>query len=274
MNLVTDIYDSARRRHPLVEELIALVKYHNLVYQFVISTIKTRYKRSLLGVVWTLLNPLLTMIVLTLVFSQIFRITVESYPVYVLSGLVAWLFFANTTTMSMQGLVLSGGLLNRIYIPKSIFAVSAAGVGLFNLTISLLPLFAISLIMGTSLHLSLLVLPAAVILLAMFALGVGLILSTAAVYFADMLPVYEVILLLWMYSTPVIYPPDILPQKLLWLFKFNPMFHLIQLFRTPIYEGKIPGLTEWLICAGIALITFILGGLIFTAKSNEYAYRT
>lgn len=273
MAFVDEIYDSAHRRHPLVEEFLVLVKYRDLVAQFVSSSIKTRYKRSLLGVVWTLLNPLLTMIVLTVVFSNVFRFSVEDYPVYVLSGLIMWSFFSSTTNGAMQGMLLSGGLLQRIYVPKSVFAVSAAGTGLVNLGLSLIPLFGITLLLGVRITPAVLVMPAAVLLMALFALGIGLALTTVAVYFADMLPVYEVILTIWMYATPIIYPPEILPPQWAWLLKINPMYHLVNIFRRPLFEGVVPGTMEWAFAALSALLAFLLGGLIFTARSNEYAYR-
>jgi len=257
-----------------MEEFLTLFKYRDLVYQFVSSSIKTRYKRSLLGVAWTLLNPLLMMIVLTLVFSNLFKFTLVHYPVYVLSGLIAWNFFSSATIQAMQGMIMSGGLLNRIYVPKSVFTVSALGTGLVNLGFSIIPLLAIALILGVRMNLALLVMPVAVLLLAFFVLGMGLILASAAVYFADMLPVYEVILTLWMYATPIIYPPEVLPPKWLWLFKLNPMYHLVQIFRRPIYEGVVPDWKEWVFAAATALAVFIIGSLIFTSKINEYAYRT
>ena len=274
MNTTPEIYDSTKRPHPLVEEALVLIKYRDLLYQFVTTSIKTRYKRSVLGVVWTLLNPLLTMIILTLVFSQVFRITVENYPVYVLSGLVVWNFFSATTGQAMVGMAMGGSLLQRIYVPKSVFAVSAIGVGLVNLGLSIIPLFLIAIFLRTPITPAILVMPFAVLLLILFSMGVGLILETAAVYFADLLPFYEVLLMLWMYCTPIIYPPEILPPNLQTLFKLNPMYHFVMLFRTPLYTGEIPPAIEWLIAGGFALIAFILGILIFTAKSNEYAYRT
>jgi len=274
LEVVEETYDSSKRPNPLMEEFLTLFKYRDLVYQFVASSIKTRYKRSLLGVAWTLLNPLLMMIVLTLVFSNLFKFTLVHYPVYVLSGLIAWNFFSSATIQAMQGMIMSGGLLNRIYVPKSVFTVSALGTGLVNLGFSIIPLLAIALILGVRMNLALLVMPVAVLLLAFFVLGMGLILASAAVYFADMLPVYEVILTLWMYATPIIYPPEVLPPKWLWLFKLNPMYHLVQIFRRPIYEGVVPDWKEWVFAAATALAVFIIGSLIFTSKINEYAYRT
>lgn len=268
-----EVYDSSNRPHPLVEELIALFKYKELIIQFVSRSIKTRYKRSMLGVVWTMLNPLLTMVVLTLVFSSVFRFSIENYPVYVLSGLVIWGFFSSTTSAAMGEMIWSGSLLSRIYVPKSVFAVSAIGTGLVNLLFSLVPLLVISLAVGIRFRTAVLVLPLAILLLAAFALGVGLLLATTAVYFADMLPVYEVILTIWMYATPIIYPIDAVPSQFAWILKLNPLYYLVEVFRMPLFNGVIPDARVWLIAFASAVVVLMLGGLIFTAKSSEYAYR-
>jgi ABC-2 type transport system permease protein len=273
VDYVEEVYDSARLRHPLIEELLSLYKYRSLVRQFVSRTIKTRYKRSVLGVLWTLLNPLMMMVVLTVVFSHIFKFAIEHYPVYVLSGLIMWSFFSHTTSTAMGEMIWSGSLMNRIYVPKTVFAVSAIGVGLVNILISLVPLLLIALVLGVHLTPAILVIPLSIFLLSLFALGIGLILAAAAVYFADILPVYEVVLTIWMYATPIIYPVDAIPPNYTWVLKLNPMYYLIQIFRTPIYDGILPSPQVWLIAISVSLLTFIVGGLIFTWKSNEYAYR-
>jgi ABC-2 type transport system permease protein len=269
----TNVYDSSRRRIPLLDEFRQLFTYRNLIAQLISSSIKTRYKRSALGVVWTLLNPLLMMIILTVVFSQFFKFQIQNYAVYVLSGLIMWNFFSNSTTSAMQNIIINGSLVNRIYMPKSVFAVSAIGTGLVNLLLSLIPLFLILLVMHVPITPALLVMPFSILLLVLFALGVGLILQTAAVYFADMLPVYEVILSIWFYATPIIYPRSMIPPELARLFQLNPLYHLVRVFRAPLYEGIVPGANIWAVAIFFAVTTFFIGGLIFTAKSNEYAYR-
>ena len=158
-------------------------------------------------------------------------------------------------------------------MPKSAFPVSAVGTGLVNLGISFIPLLIIALAVGININLSILVLPLATLLLAAFALGVGLVLATTAVYFADMLPVYDVILTIWMYATPIIYPIEIIPSNWQWLFRLNPLYQMIELFRAPLYLGIFPEWQNWVIATLYSLIALILGGLIFTAKSNDYAYR-
>ena len=173
----------------------------------------------------------------------------------------------------MGDMIWSGNLLNRIYVPKSVFAVSAIGTGLVNLGISMIPLLLISLVVGVKFTPALLVMPFAVILLAVFALGVGLLLELAAVFFADMVPVYEVILTIWMYATPIIYPIEILPAPLIWLERLNPLWYMVTLFRDPLFKGTVPGWEMWAGAIGFAVVTFLVGGLVFTSKSNEYAYR-
>lgn len=252
---------------------MALIRYRELIVQFVSRTIKARYKRSWLGVLWTMLNPLLTMVVLTLVFSRLFRFSVAHYPVYVLSGLTAWNFFSSATSGAMGEMLWSGNLLRRIYVPRSVFAVSAVGTGLFNLTIALAPLLAIAIITGVSLRPALLIWPLAIFLLAIFALGIGLLLASAVVYFADMLPVYEVILTIWLYATPIIYTLDILPGEQTWILKLNPLYYFVALFREPLMDGRISEPFTWFIAILCAFGALILGAWVFTTHSHEYAYR-
>ncbi len=266
-------YDSSSAHHPFVEEIQALKVYRGLVVQFVARAIKTRYKRSILGVVWTMLNPLLTMIVLTVVFSQVFRIQIENFPVYVLSGQLVWIFFSTTTSGAMGEMLWSGELIKRIYVPKSVFAVAAIGTGLVNLLFSLLPLLLIALVLGTPLRPAIVSWVLLIILLSIFSLGLGLLLSTATVYFADMLPVYNVLLTIWLYATPIIYPIEIVPQQWHWLFRINPVYYYVEGFREPLMTGVLPGWNIWLPAIAFALGTFLIGGLVFTAKSSEYAYR-
>ena len=266
-------YDTDNRPPPLVDEILALIEYRDLVVQLIARSIKTRYKRSILGVAWTMLNPFFTMIVLTVVFSKVFRFSTENYPVYVLSGIMAWNFFSGTTTAAMGEMVWGGGLLNRIYVPKAVFAVTALGTEAVNLTLSLIPLFAIALYLKVPLRPALFAMIPSVLLLGMFSLGIGLLLSTVVVYFADMLPVYGVVLTMWMYLTPIIYPLEILPPALLPFFKLNPMYVLIETFRQPLIHGTIPGWDIWGLAILYAVVSLVTGGIVFASRANEYVYR-
>ena len=214
------------------------------------------------------------MLVLTIVFSRAFGITEKGYAAYVLSGLLAWTFFAQTSHAATVNLVWGGSLLNRIYVPRTVFAVSSIGTGFVNFALALIPLVIVLLVTGLPLTLYLLFLPVPMLLLAMFSLGLGLILSAIAIYFADVTEMYQVILTAWLYLSPVIWVESFLPGGYMAiLVKLNPMYHLINLFRIPIFQSRLPSLQELLICTGIALITLLVGWLFFSSRADEFAYR-
>lgn len=267
------IYDSSRQVSPALEELRDIFRYRDLVIQITRRDILTRYKRSALGVTWTMLNPLGTMIVLAIVFSQAFGME-YSYAAYVLSGLVAWNFFQQTTNASIAHLVWGGALLKRIYVPRTVFAFSALGTGLFNLVLSLVPLLLVMVITRVPIKPTILFLPIPILFLGMFSLGVGLLVSGLAVFYTDVAEMYQIILTAWMYLTPIIYPEEILPEQFRMLIAiFNPMYHMVGLFRAPLYYGEIPSFQETLITGLIALVTLIIGWVVFTRRSDEFAYR-
>ena len=268
------IYDSTKRGPLALEELLGVFQYRDLIYQLVQRDIVSRYKRSVLGVAWTLLNPLGTMLVMTIVFSQLFD-SVKGYPTYILSGLIAWNFFSQTTNSALQQMIWGSALLHRIYMPRTAFAVSSIGTGLVNLFLSLIPLVIIMFITAIPLHWSLLFLPIAIILLATFSLGFGLLLSTITMYFPDIAEMYQVALIAWMYLTPIIYPVDIIPESYrFWLFHLNPMYYLIQIFRQPIYDGSLPSFPMLAMGIGISVLTLFVGWVVFSHKANEFTYRT
>jgi len=267
------LYDSGALKYPAINELIELWRYRDLLQLLIANRIKTRYKRSVLGVVWTLLNPLLNTLVLTIAFSQIFRFNVPNYAIYILSGLLFWNFFSQSTNDAMDTLVWGSSLIKRIYVPRTIFAVSVVGNGLINYLLALIPLGLIMVFMRHPYSLSLVTLPLAILILAMFTLGMGLLVSTVAVFFVDFVYIFNVLLSVWFYLTPIIYPLSIIPSRYLPFIRLNPLLHLLELFHTLIYAAKMPPISLWLFTFMMALITLIAGWLIFTRKVDEFAYR-
>jgi ABC-type polysaccharide/polyol phosphate export permease len=215
------------------------------------------------------------MLVLTGVFSGLFRFSLQFryYAVYALAGLIFWNFFAQTTSHAMSELLWGGSLLNRIYVPRGIFAVTALGTGLVNLFLSLIPLLVIMIITGAPIGSSLLILPIPILLVSMFALGVSLILSRLAILFADVLEMYQILLTVWMYLTPIIYPKQIIPEKYRWLYNLNPMYHLLELFRAPIWIGWLAGPKTTAAAVLVSVFTLAFGWWFFTRKADELAYR-
>ncbi len=265
-------YDSDAIRSPEIQDLREIWRYRDLLQLLVANSIKTRYKRSVLGVLWTLLNPLLTTIVLTVALSQLFRFQIENYPVYLLSGLVAWNFFSQTVTEVMSTLVWGSHLMKRIYVPHAIFPVSVVGNGLVNLFLALIPLFVIMLFVHQPLHWTLGLLPLAVLLLTLFTTGISLLLATLAVYFVDLVEMVKILLMAWFYLTPIIYPLEAVPPKYAWVLKLNPMSYLIEIFRGLIYNGTIPSESHLVSVSVVSVLIFLIGWIVFTRKSNEFAY--
>jgi len=264
-------YDSQRRKSPALEELFDIVKYRDLVFQLVRRDMVARYKRSVLGIAWTMLQPLGMMIVLTIVFSQLFH-QVQGYPAYVLGGLMPWLFFAQTTTAEIQQSVWGGTLMRRIYVPYTAFPAAAVGTGIVNLLLSVIPLLGMMLVVGRPIRLTILFLPFPIVLLSAFALGVGLLLSGLAVRFPDIAEMYQIILQAWMYLTPIMYPADILPEAIRKLQYLNPMYYLILLFRVPIYDGVLPSVPLILAATGIAVTTLVIGWIYFSHQTDKFSY--
>jgi ABC-type polysaccharide/polyol phosphate export permease len=266
------IYDSAQLIPHALQELKEAVRYRHLLFQLVRRDILTRYKRSFLGVAWTMLSPLGMMLVLSFVFSNIFG-TTRAFPAYILCGLMAWNFFSQGTIGAMTSLVWGGGLLQRIYLPRASFGLSAIGSGIINLILSFVPLIVVMLATGTPIRITAAFVPISLLLLACFTLGLGLAISTLAVYFPDVAEMYQIILLAWMYLTPIIYPETVIPDKYQFILRLNPMYYLVKLWRLPLYDGRWPTWGEIWPAGAIAIGMLLVGWFFFTSKSDEFAYR-
>lgn len=267
------IYDSDEIKSFALEEFKAVFRYKDLLLQLIRRDIVARYKRSTLGVLWTMLNPLATMIILTIVFSRLFDMR-GVYPAYIITGLVGWTFFSQTTSFSMNTTSTGRDLYDKIYLPQTAFVISVIGGGLINFLLSLVPLILIFLVTNVSLHLTALLFPLALILLSMFALGFSLLVSTAVVFFPDVAEFYPVILQAWLYLTPIIYPEELLQDVLGGLIlKVNPMYYYIKILRSLLFEGVMPAGIDWLIASLIAIAMLVVGWRVFTSKSKLFGYQ-
>jgi len=214
------------------------------------------------------------MIVMTIVFSALFSNSIDNYPIYLLSGLFTWNFFVNSTSNSMSEMLAGAIMSQRIYLPRSIFVFAAIGAELVNMLIAFIPLIIIMLFTGAKIGPALFVLPFSILLLLIFASGIGLILATIVLFFTDIVQIYNVLLMILMYSSPIMYPREIIPEKwrvMLWI---NPFTYMLDIIRPPIYNGIIPGPQAFLVSFLIAFITFLIGWFVFTSKVKEYAYRS
>jgi ABC-2 type transport system permease protein len=266
------IYDSAKRKHPAIEELLALFQYRDLIFQLVRRDIVARYKRSVLGVAWTMLNPLGSMIIMVVVFSQVFEGT-TNYSAYVLTGIICWTMFAQSTSMAMNSMVWGSQLFQQIYLPRSSFVLSTILASMVNFVLSLVPLGLIFIITRVPLRPSALLLPVFMIFLFSFSLGVALLLSTLAVFFPDVADLYPVILTAWMYLSPIIMPLAFYRQILNGILLYiNPFYYIVNLFRILMLDGFIPHWQTWGATAFVSFGVLIIGWLIFCSKADSFAY--
>jgi ABC-2 type transport system permease protein len=252
------------------EEWAEIIASGHLLWSLVHRDLTIRYRRSVLGFFWTMLHPLLLTIILTVVFSSVFRFSLPHYEIYVLTGLLPWNFFSQTTSVSMAGMAWNGPLMKRVRVPKSIFTLSTVLSGLVNLALSYVPLIAIMLFRGVPIRPALLFLPVAVLIFALFVYGLSLLLSAVSVYFVDVREMYTVVLTALLYLTPVIYPRSIIPAKYAALIDWNPMSLFIDLVRVPVHDGVLPETRLILIAAGTAVLSFLIGWDVFRRLSRGF----
>lgn len=247
-----------------------LMRYKSLLYELVSRDIKVRYRRSVLGVLWTVLNPILMMIVITIVFSQLFRFEIENFPIYFFCGNIIFSFMITATNDALQSILGGASLLKKVYIPKYIFPVSkvlSAGVNLFFSYIAMLLVMVAT---GVKFHVTMLLTPVVALYVMLFSIGLGLILATMMVFFRDIAHLYSVLTTAWMYLTPIFYPASLLGDKSEWFLLLNPMYHYIDYMRNITLYQTIPGIAENLTCLGISLVILVLGLLFFYKKQDKF----
>jgi len=268
------IYDSTAVRVPFVHELTELYRYRFLLWNLISRDLKVRYKRSVLGLLWAMINPLLTMAVLLVVFMRLFRFEVDHYPVYILAGLLLWNLFARGTSVAMRAVLDNSAIRRQIYVPASVFVAAAVGSALVNLLFALVPLLILAVAGGVPPRLTWLYLPVPILQTTLFAFGVGVTIAALVVFFADMIDIYEVALSAYFYFTPIIYPMSILPPLLVRVQQFNPAYQFIDAFRLPLIDGVLPAPNSILLSTiGVLLLT-LAGWSLFTRLSDQFAYRT
>lgn len=248
----------------------AFMRYRFLLDQLVSRDFKTKYKRSVLGVLWSFLNPLLSMMVQYIVFSTIFKSNIQNFAVYLLIGIVFFNFFAEATGAGITSIVGNTSLITKVYIPKYIFPVSKVLSSTINFLLSLIPLILAILITRTPIRPALLLLPFPVLCTIVFCIGMSMLLSSLMVFFRDTQFLWNVVSMLWMYATPIFYPESILPQKFMFIFKLNPLYHFIRFARALILQGASPNLRTYLFCIAAAVIPFALGAFVFKRAQNKF----
>lgn len=256
----------------LLQELSEIVHYRELLRNLIERDIKKRYKRSTLGFLWVMLDPLLMMLIFHIIFSGLFGKSVGNYTAYVITGIIMWQLFAQGTKVSSTAFLQNRNLIHKIYLPKAIFPLATVGSSVAHFLFSLIPLFAIILLSGTRLNPAILLLPAVIGLVVLFSVGISLTISTLTVFFHDVVYIYEVILVGWMYLSAIFYPVSILPEKLRILMSLNPVYHYISLFRACIYETSVSIAGNLLLGTVFAVVSFAIGWAIYHQNRDKIIF--
>lgn len=262
-------YDSARPRRPLFDEFTSLWTNRQLIGLLTVRDLTLRYKRSVLGVWWTLLNPLLTAAVMWMVFSQIFKRTGTDVPfiVYLLSGIIlVQTFFAQGVSASGASLISGGSILSKIRVPGEVFAFTAAAAALVNFLIGMVPLLIIMLLTGTSVPWTIVLVPIPALAMLCLVTGVGMLVASAAVHFYDVLDLTRVLLQLSIWMVPTFYPIEMIPTSFVWIVKLNPLYSYLVVFRGFVYGGVFAPAWNFAYMTISALLLLTLGVWVF-AKS-------
>lgn len=247
-----------------------LYQYRDLFFELVRKGIKLKYRRSYLGVVWSMIEPLLTMIVLTIVFGTLLGHHEKTFPVYILSGRLIYTLFSQSTIGALKSIRQNEGLIKKVHVPKLLYPLSSVVFNYVLFLISLVVLAGVSLVLGVYPTAKLLVAILPLTVLFIMSVGVGLILATLGSFFRDLEYLWNVFLMLIMYASAIFYYPDvILDSKVSWILSYNPLFCVISNFRNCIFgESLHMGMLGY--SAGFAAVVLIVGYAIFEKNKNKF----
>ena len=241
-----------------------LYEYRQMIFSLVRKDLRGRYKGSVLGFFWTFLNPLLQLVVYTAVFSYVLRVNIDKYYLYLFVGLIPWMFFSSSMTGGAASILAQKDLIKKIYFPREVIPISYVTSCFVNMLLTFLVIFAVVLISGVGLNpLALLCLPIVMVVEYIMALGIAMLTSAVTVYFRDLEHILGIVSMAWMYMTPIMYTKDMVPDKLLPLFNINPMTHVIECYRSILYEAAIPNLNTLISATVLGILFLLLGHVVF-----------
>lgn len=249
-----------------------LLQYRELIRNIVVRDLKVRYKRSVLGIAWTVLAPLLSMLVMWIVFTKAFGVQTPFYAVYLLSGIIIWNFFLQSSSSGCVSVINGSGLIRKIKLPRVVFPISAVVNNLVNLGFAFAALMLVVLFSGAPFHWTLFLVPLEIIPLVLFCAGWAMAAASFGVFFRDIQYILEIFLGAMFYLTPILYEPDKLPAKAQWIVSVNPMAKFIHLFRNVVYYGELPLWRVYFISLGIGAAMFLAGWVVFQRLQRKFVY--
>jgi len=261
-----------RWRRCILEDIHQLVDAAPIIREFVSTTLRVRYQTSVLGFLWTLVHPLLILIILSFVFSTIMRFEMDHYPVFLFSGLLPWQFFAVSISTASISLLTNQGLVRKIRIYPMVFPVSTVIVAAVNMLFAMVAMFILLMFLGASISVHLVLLPVGVAFLLVFTMGVALIAMTLTTYFRDFEHIIGVFLQGLFFASPVIYPASAVP-KLAPLLAMNPLSWFLAFFHHALYLHTWPSPRLWLVASAVSVVTLLIGYLVYKEHEHKYIFR-
>lgn len=246
------------------------MKFRPLLGELVARDIKIKYRKSVLGVLWTLLNPLFMMIILSVVFSNLFKFDIENFPLYLLSGQIIFNFYSESTSSAMSAITGNAALIKKVYVPKYLFVISRVFSSFINLMASFTALILVMIATRAELHWTVILSFIPLALLVLFSLGIGLILSAITVRFRDIMHLYSVFLTALTYLTPVIYPMSILPSWLYKIVMLNPLTNILIMFRNVMINDTIFDLPSLIIAVVETFVFWGIGLYVFYKNQDQF----
>lgn len=250
--------------------LDVFLRYRYLLMNLVNRDIKVKYRRSALGFLWSFLNPLLMMLVLTLVFSTMFKQNIENFPLYLLTGQLMFGFFSEGTSMAMESVLGNAALVKKVYIPKYIFPFAKVTFSLVNMGFSLVSMLLVMIVTRVPVTPWVLLAPVPILLLFVFNLGVGMALASLVIFFRDIKHLYGILLLTINYLTPIFYPVELLPEYMQFVVRLNPLFWYVGMFRQLVLAGAAPTLLQWVGTVLSAVVALMVGFTIFKRTQDRF----
>jgi len=245
-----------------MEKLLSLFRYRELLKNLVLKELRLRHKRSFLGFFWSVLNPLLMMVVFSVVFKG--RFNIEKYPVFLITGLLPWNFFAIALANSVHSLLTNGTVIKQVYFPRAIIPISTILAYFINFLFACIPLALLLIIFKVRIGTGILFLPLVILGQLFFVIGLGLLLSALNVFYKDVAEILEVVTLAWFFLTPIFYTVNMISGVAPVFYRFNPMFYFIELYHQILYSAvALPSFSFFLSAYAWALASFIIGWTIF-----------
>jgi len=245
-------------------------KYRFLLINLVAKDFKLKYRRSMLGVLWSVLNPLLSMLVITAVFQHIFRMEIEDFPVYYMTGITIFNLMVEATTNCLNAITGNISLIKKVYVPKYIFILEKCLFSLVNFIFALVAVFIVMFVLGFRPSHTMYLFWVPVFYTFTFSIGLGLILAAMNVFFRDTGHLYGVITMSWMFLTPIIYPKELLSENMQVFLQYNPMYHFVEYFRDVLMYGNIPGLGVNMLCLAISFGVLAIGLVVFKMTQDKF----